>query len=378
MNVHSGSSFFCGHHPRRRAVAVCVRCGEGLCTQCLRTGQPGALCPGCAGEPEPENEARLSWDAAAVSGPGPGQPSGREKCVFHPERPASIRCSFCSTPLCEGCARAHGWDMLCPDCLALAPEITRAEERLPATPASTARTSAGGAAPPSRDPVGWSPWPGISFLPLPLLLMMLVTFLVNRGEGVNWGTAALLLSLLLYGGLMGFVALQVGDVPGTAAVLGLKKDRFLPAAAWGLLAGVLGFGLNYALLELSERLMGSWGWLDSWLRGLMEIDAGSVPGRWDMAVTALVVLLLAPFCEEVFFRGYLYPAMRERVGMASAVALNAMLFSLVHFSIYGLPGRFALGMLFCLLYEYSGNLAAPLTAHALNNLLALLVPLLTG
>jgi len=377
LEEFAGSARFCGRHPQRRAAAVCVRCGEGLCRECLAVGEAGALCPRCRGEEGADAAVPVPWDRAAPAriSPSPAAPSG--SCAFHAERRASLKCSFCSTPLCEQCAASFDGRTLCPDCLALASPGGRGG-RPPSTRERFRLGAAAGGNGPAAGLVDWSAWPGVAFLPLPLILMVFITYLVNQGEGVSWGTAALLLSLLLYGGLLAFVALQVGSRPGAAAALGIRRKGAASAVGAGLLVGAVGFGLNFALLSLATRLMEGWGWLDRWLRGLMEINAGNVPGRWDLAVTVLVVLVLAPACEEIFFRGYLYGSMRNRLGVPASVSLNALLFSLVHFSLYGLPGRMALGVLLCLLYEHTENLAAPLTAHALNNLLALLVPLLSG
>lgn len=185
------------------------------------------------------------------------------------------------------------------------------------------------------------------------------------------------LSFMLYGLLYSFAALQLKGKGRLLLLLGWRRAGLGFSLFGGALAGVAAFVLNFALLNLSTRIMGGWGWMDRWLRGLLEIRVSDVSGAWDLAVTVLVVLLMAPFFEEIYFRGYLYPALRERMSPASAVLLNAILFSLVHFGLYGIPGRVVLGTVFCLLYEYSGDLAAPIAAHAVNNLLALLIALLT-
>lgn len=303
------------------------------------------------------------------------------ECAFHPGRPAVEICSSCAAPLCRRCLREGEGGALCPDCHAFlspapsSPGRMRGAGRGPEVRDRPAEepVSAGGAV---AERVPWSPWPGVLFLPLPLLLMVWVTWLVNQGGGLGWGTPALLISLLLYGVLLAFTALQLKRWGRPLRMLGWRREGLVFSLLGGALAGAAAFGLNFALLNLTTRIMGGWGWLDRWLRGLLEIRASEVPNAWDLVVTVLVVLLLAPFCEEVYFRGYLYPAMRGRMSLASAVLFDSFLFSLVHFGLYGIPGRLALGAVFCLLYEYSGNLAAPVAAHAVNNFLALLVPLI--
>ncbi len=41
-------------------------------------------------------------------------------------------------------------------------------------------------------------------------------------------------------------------------------------------------------------------------------------------------ILVAPFVEELFFRGFLYPALARRIGVAASVVLTAVAFALLH------------------------------------------------
>ncbi len=52
-------------------------------------------------------------------------------------------------------------------------------------------------------------------------------------------------------------------------------------------------------------------------------------GAYVMAVFGVTV---APFVEELFFRGFLYPVLARRLGMLSGVVLTALGFALVHAS----------------------------------------------
>jgi membrane protease YdiL (CAAX protease family) len=48
---------------------------------------------------------------------------------------------------------------------------------------------------------------------------------------------------------------------------------------------------------------------------------------WMLAVFGVVV---APFFEELFFRGFLYPVLYRRIGFFAAVVLNSVLFAFTH------------------------------------------------
>ncbi len=52
-------------------------------------------------------------------------------------------------------------------------------------------------------------------------------------------------------------------------------------------------------------------------------------GAWMMAVFGLT---FAPLVEELFFRGFMYPALARRLGEAAAVVITGALFALIHTS----------------------------------------------
>jgi uncharacterized protein len=52
--------------------------------------------------------------------------------------------------------------------------------------------------------------------------------------------------------------------------------------------------------------------------------------RRELQVFVCLVSLSAGFCEELVFRGYLLPLLREQVGVIGAVALSSLMFGLWH------------------------------------------------
>jgi membrane protease YdiL (CAAX protease family) len=97
--------------------------------------------------------------------------------------------------------------------------------------------------------------------------------------------------------------------------------------------------------------------------------------------TWLNAIISAPIAEEVLFRGLVFRVLLERLTLASALAVSAFLFALVHLPYWWLSGAaapdalvlrlgsiFAYGVFFALLYRWSGSLLAPLLSHVLNNL----------
>jgi sodium transport system permease protein len=111
---------------------------------------------------------------------------------------------------------------------------------------------------------------------------------------------------------------------------------------------------------------------DSMLRELQEtLQLGSKPAPlWELW---LVVALTPALCEETFFRGLMLSGLR-RWGPWTAIGISALLFGLLHCSIYRLLPTFILGLVLGYAVWRSGSLYCSILIHALNNgLIATLV-----
>jgi membrane protease YdiL (CAAX protease family) len=92
-----------------------------------------------------------------------------------------------------------------------------------------------------------------------------------------------------------------------------------------------------------------------------------------LAVIVLVTVI-APLGEELFFRGFFFGALRNWHGPVLAAVLTGALFGLIHAGSapvgYLVPlAIFGAGL--CLLYELTGSLYPAIALHALNNSIAL-------
>jgi membrane protease YdiL (CAAX protease family) len=83
-----------------------------------------------------------------------------------------------------------------------------------------------------------------------------------------------------------------------------------------------------------------------------------------MAVAAAIV---APVCEEVIFRGYLYPATKCFVGPWVSALSTALVFSAAHGSVAALLPLFVFGLILVALYEWTGSIWPSVAAHFLFN-----------
>jgi membrane protease YdiL (CAAX protease family) len=101
----------------------------------------------------------------------------------------------------------------------------------------------------------------------------------------------------------------------------------------------------------------------------MLMGSQSIVG-WIILFT--VIGLCAPVFEELLFRGCAYPAFRRRLGAPLAVVANGVLFGAIHGQLAMLLPLVVLGMVFALLYEFSGSILPSIIAHSAQNTLTLL------
>lgn len=86
-----------------------------------------------------------------------------------------------------------------------------------------------------------------------------------------------------------------------------------------------------------------------------------------LGLMAFTAAFVAPVCEEVVFRGYLYPVMKKFSGPWVAGLCSALIFSAVHGSFAALLPLFIFGMVLVVLYEWTGSIWLPISVHFLFN-----------
>ncbi|HEY6407425.1 MAG TPA: CPBP family intramembrane glutamic endopeptidase, partial [Ktedonobacteraceae bacterium] len=93
--------------------------------------------------------------------------------------------------------------------------------------------------------------------------------------------------------------------------------------------------------------------------------------------TLLAAVFVAPFCEEIFFRGFAFPGLRKAMPVAWAIALSSLLFAIAHAD----PGSFAvlfiIGLALAFLRWHTQSLWPCIFLHLINNSLGALLIILT-
>lgn len=91
---------------------------------------------------------------------------------------------------------------------------------------------------------------------------------------------------------------------------------------------------------------------------------------------AIAAAVVAPVCEEILFRGYLYPATKKFTGPWVAAICVSLVFAAAHGSLAAMFPLFILGLLLIYLYEATGSIWAPMAVHFLFNATTVIVQLL--
>lgn len=179
--------------------------------------------------------------------------------------------------------------------------------------------------------------------------------------------AQLMVALALGGTALGFALVDSG---------GRLKDAF----------GRLGLGARITLGAIGLALLA---WLiyilfAAVLTPLLQPDQEDVTRELgtnkdsvlSIAIAGILIVVLAPLSEELFFRGFMFASLRRSMPLWPAAVIAAVVWGSLHLSggNIGVAVQLSVfGVILAWLYERSGTLWAPITAHALNNTIAFIV-----
>ena len=227
---------------------------------------------------------------------------------------------------------------------------------------------------PPEMPVGADPFPrwpiwfgaagyaiGVGLGIVSLLLLAPSLAVVTWGFDVDTDDSLPILELVgtLFqdlGWVIGAVVLASTVSRPRAWHFGFRRPRLGPAVGWSLVAigSYIALALLYTLLLQPDNPE--------------PIETGERYGT--LIGSCVIIVVVAPLFEEIFFRGFLYRILRSRMGLWPALVIGGSLFGAVHLTSGG-PLAVALiaplGFLLCLLYERSGSLYPCIALHALNN-----------
>jgi uncharacterized protein len=177
---------------------------------------------------------------------------------------------------------------------------------------------------------------------------------------IAWAMPALLWAFYL-GSTRGHLGLGTATPLSLKATVALIPVFLFPVAIMMIIPESLGVFPQSLQEKVSSAML-----------GLLSDDTWPV-----LLLNILVVAVLPAISEELFFRGFLLNALSRLMPVHAAVWVGAVVFSLVHFQLYGFISRVFLGAVLGYVYVWSGDVRMSMIAHFMHNLTATVVVLLT-
>jgi uncharacterized protein len=214
-------------------------------------------------------------------------------------------------------------------------------------------------------------WGAREFLPLalaPFGLVLFAYYLVFGFLGWDSDAGGVVVTATQQMALLLPVAIYVRRTRGSLAPLGLRRggwrtaDVFagLGAGVGAIIAGTIVIAITIAIVR---AITGS--------EPTSSTALDNTSGVW-LVLNALMAVLLAPVCEEVYFRGFLFQGLRARMRFLWAAVLSGSFFAFVHVEPIRFFGLAVMGVILAAVFERRRTLVSSMVAHATVNLVAVI------
>lgn len=226
--------------------------------------------------------------------------------------------------------------------------------------------SAGGGQP--ADAQAW----GLLQVGVGLAVVLFAAIIVSGGVDLLFGEDNLAWGAIAGSALLG---LAMAGMPAVAAIGGSRQV----SRALGLTVSQLPFpktaAFTAAALGLSMGATALYSWAVE-ARDVAILLPPEIPGELVLPGAGAVLTFAAlavwtPLTEEIFFRGFLFAGLANRLGTVRGVVLSAAVFSLFHVWPGVLLPIFVTGILLALLYQRTRSIWPCIAAHAGQNAVAL-------
>lgn len=92
-------------------------------------------------------------------------------------------------------------------------------------------------------------------------------------------------------------------------------------------------------------------------------------------ILIVIVAVVAPFAEEVYFRGFLYTAFKKSWGVNAGLFLSSLLFAAAHMEVYSFIPVMIIGWILAYIFEKTKSLVPVIFLHSAYNLILILIML---
>jgi len=218
--------------------------------------------------------------------------------------------------------------------------------------------------PDARIDVPWGPreaaW-GIVIVIAVVAIAIAVLSAAYRDKGAPIG-AELAATLVLDAAMVVSAAIlgTAGRVP-FERIFGPLRLPTVKLWAWAVLALGTSMAVGQAYVVIVSMFT------DSLSPTLLPIDLPTGGVRW---LAFAIIVVVGPFSEEIFFRGFVFAGLLQRYSAPFAIVASAALFGAAHLDIAVAGPAFLSGCIFATVYRRSGSLWPLILAHTAQNAIA--------
>ena len=203
----------------------------------------------------------------------------------------------------------------------------------------------------------------ISLVVVAVIVGAAITAFRSSGEFVDidgWGDyVVFLVAAILLHGLMlltvWFFAVRPRD--GRWALLGFRRVKPISTTI------IVVFGVAIAQTAvIGYTLLVQQLGIDFLIPSDLTPEWADEPGFF--AIMAISAVIVAPLVEEIFFRGFMYQAMRRTMAILPAALLTSLVFGIAHIDPAIIIPIALVGMILLGIYRWTGNLWSSIITHA--------------
>lgn len=190
-----------------------------------------------------------------------------------------------------------------------------------------------------------------------VLAFLMDLFQLSRSESIRvWGLAALIGNAFVFNTLLNYKKLTYGNLfhnstnslSATVGLLILPIAMIVPAL----------FLTDIALMSVVEALFPMSKAQELMFEGMMSKDVGTV----------IMVCILAPFLEEMLFRGIILRSFIKQYSTRNAILLSSLLFGAAHLNLYQFVGATCMGLVLGWIYVRTHSIWPCIILHAFYNI----------
>ncbi len=207
---------------------------------------------------------------------------------------------------------------------------------------------------------------GLAVFVLVAVAVVLPLAIMDTGFSEN-SAAGLGLNSVFYLILLAVPLVVARRAPGGA----LRALGFRPLAWRASWRVPIGLASTYAVLIVSTLIIATLGFTD--LEPQSNVPEELFRDRATVIVAFLVIGLMAPFAEEVFFRGFVFAGLARSLSLIPGLAVSGLLFGAAHQDLTLLIPFSLVGVVLAWTYMRTGSLWGSIAVHAAFNLISLTI-----